>query len=230
MPHTFWYYAIKHSARMMNMIPRTYRVKLALPFMLVHGICLKHINWLPLFSHCYFHHAKDSDALHSKSQAHTMDSIFIGHSLTSNAILVYNPRNQKYYEPDSYRLGPYHLPLPVYSTIKYDGGLFVSLHWDEPAVISEPYPPGTHVEEFDQLSETTQAGMVMDIIIDPLSSPQYLIMFDDDTTRLVSSANMPALIPKPMMMLSDATHLLPHFLKLGLKLHSSMRDNYTQAS
>ncbi len=38
MPCSFWYYAIKHSARMMNMIPGRYRNQLASPFMLVHGV------------------------------------------------------------------------------------------------------------------------------------------------------------------------------------------------
>ncbi len=80
---------------MMNMIPREYRSKLASPFMLVHGTCLDPRTWLPLFSLCYFHHEKDCNALHSKSQAHTMDGILIGRSPTSNAVLVYNPRKQK---------------------------------------------------------------------------------------------------------------------------------------
>ncbi len=88
MPCTFWYYAIKHSARMMNMILGKYCGKLALPFMLVHGISPDQRTWLPLFSLYYFHHEKDSDALRSKNQAHTMDSILIGHSPTSNAILI----------------------------------------------------------------------------------------------------------------------------------------------
>jgi hypothetical protein len=100
----------------------------------------------------------------------------------------------------------------------YSGGLFVSLHQDETAVISKPYPQGTRVEEFDQLSKTTQASTVIDIPINPSSSPQYLIMFDDSTTCSVSSANMPALIPKPMMMLLDATHLLLSFLEVGSKI------------
>ena len=37
MPRTFWYYAIKHSARMMNMVPGKYGTKLTSPFMLAHG-------------------------------------------------------------------------------------------------------------------------------------------------------------------------------------------------
>ena len=143
MPWTFWYYTIKHSVRMMNMIPGKYRGKLASPFMLVHGVYPDPRTWLPLFLVCYFHHEKDSNASRSKLQAHTMDGIILGRSPTSNAILVYNPRNQRYYEPDSYKFDPYCVPSSVYPTIKYNGGLFVSLHHNNNAAISKPYPPGT---------------------------------------------------------------------------------------
>jgi hypothetical protein len=78
MPRTFWYYAIKHSARMMNMIPGKYGSKHTSPFMLAHGTRPDPSTWLPLFSRCYFHHKKDSNASHSKSQAHTMDGIVLG--------------------------------------------------------------------------------------------------------------------------------------------------------
>jgi hypothetical protein len=218
MPRTFWYYAIKHSARMMNMIPGKYGVKLASPFMLVHGTRPDPRTWLHLFSVCYFHHEKDSDASRSKSQAHTMDGIVIGRSPTSNAILVYNPRNQRYYEPDSYKIDPYRVPSSVYPTIKYDGGLFVSLHRDDNPAISEPYPPGTRVLAVDSPSGRSLSGTVMDIPFDPTSSPQYLIIFDDGTSRAVSSADMPALIPKPLSVPPDSNHLLPPFLQLGCKI------------
>jgi hypothetical protein len=140
---SFWYYAIKHSARMMNMIPGKYKTKIASPFMLVHGVRPDQRTWLPLFPISYFHHKKDSNAQRSKSQAHTLDGIVIGRSPTSNAILVYNPHNQQYYEPDSYKVDTYCLPSSVYPTIIYDGGLSVSLHHDNAPSISEPYPPGT---------------------------------------------------------------------------------------
>ncbi len=52
---------------MMNMIPGKYGNKLASPFMLAHGTRLNPRTWLPLFLVCYFHHKKDSNALHSKS-------------------------------------------------------------------------------------------------------------------------------------------------------------------
>jgi hypothetical protein len=113
--------------------------------MLVHGVRPDPRTWLPLFLLCYFHHEKDSVASHSKNQAHTLDGIVIGWSSTSNALLVYNPRNQQYYKPDSYRLDSYRLHSSVYPSIVYDGGLFVSLHRDGSALTNEPYPPGTRL-------------------------------------------------------------------------------------
>ena len=38
--------------------------------MLAHGTCHDNRTWLPLFSICYFHHEKDSDASRLKSQAY----------------------------------------------------------------------------------------------------------------------------------------------------------------
>ncbi len=111
-----------------------------------------------------------------------MVGIVIGCSPTSNAILVYNPQNQRYYKPDSYKLDPYRVPSSVYPTIKYDGGLFVSLHRDDNPPISEPYPPGTRVFKVNPNTNLSLAGTVMDIPLDLVSSPQYLIIFDDGTS------------------------------------------------
>jgi hypothetical protein len=211
MPCTFWYFAIKRLAWMMNMIPGKYCNKLASPFMLVHGKRPDTRTCLPLSSLCYFHHDKDSDASHSKHQAHTIDGIVVGRSSTSYAILVYNSQNQHYYEPDSYRFDPYHLPSSVYPNIIYNDGLFMSLHWDNSPSISKPYPPGTKVVDFDSTTNTTWSGTVMDIPMDPSTSPQYLIQFENGTTTSVTASKMPSLIPKPDINLSDTSHLLPPF-------------------
>ena len=124
MPRSFWFYAIVHSARMMNAIPGKFGGKLASPFLLVHGSGHDERTWFPLFSVCYFHHVRDGDIPCSHCQLHTLDGIAIGRSPTSNALLVYNPRTKRYYEPDSYRLDPYRLPSSVYPSLKYDGGSF----------------------------------------------------------------------------------------------------------
>ncbi len=95
MPRAFWFYAIIHAARMMNAIPGKIHRRLASPFLLVHGIGHDERTWVPLFSLCYFNHEKDRDLKRSKHQAHTMDGIIIGRCPTSNALLVYNPRNKQ---------------------------------------------------------------------------------------------------------------------------------------
>ncbi len=106
----------------------------------------------------------------------------------------------------------------VYSTIKYDGGLFVSLHRDEIALISEPFPPGTRVAQVHPTSGRTLLGTVMDIPLDPNTFPHYLILFNDGTSSSIPVAEMPDLIPKPSVDVSDNNHLLPPFLKVGLKI------------
>ena len=64
--------------------------------------------------------------------------------------------NQRYYEPDSYKINPYRLPSSVYPTIVYDGGLFVSLHCGDVPIISKPYPPGTQLEEPSSSNDTVR--------------------------------------------------------------------------
>jgi len=124
MPRAFWFYAIAHSARMMNAIPSKIHGRIASPFLLVHGVGHDERTWIPLFSICYFHHEKDGDLKRSKHQAHSMDGVIIGRSPTYNTLLVYNPCNKQYYEPDSYRIDSYRLPCSVYRDLKYGSGLF----------------------------------------------------------------------------------------------------------
>jgi hypothetical protein len=189
--------------------------------MLAHGVCPDQRTWLPIFSLCYFHHEKDSDAHRSKTQAHTMDGILLGRSPTLNAILVYNPRNQRYYELDSYKIDPYCLLSSVYPTIVYDGGLFVSLHRGDVPIINEPYPPGTWVEEPSPSNNTFRRPVtVMDIPIDPTALPQYLILFDNGSTKSIPARNMPSFIPKPQTTASNSasSHLLPPFLCVNSKI------------
>jgi hypothetical protein len=220
---------------MMNMIPGKYKGKLASPFMLIHGVRPDPRTWLPLFSLCYFHHKKESDALRSNNQAHTLDGIVIGQSSTSNALLIYNPRNQQYCKPDSYRLDSYCLPSSVYPSIVYDGDLFVSLHCDGSAPTNEPYPPGTRVAKTDPDTNITLSGTVMDIPIDLATFPQYLILFDNGTTLSIPASKMDSLIPKPNVNMSERSHLLPPFLRLNSKIAFEHEGQYhkgflTQAS
>ena len=225
-PRTFWYFTIKHSAHMMSMIPSKYHKKLASPFMLVHGVRPDPRTWHPLFLLCYFHHEKDSDTSRSKHQAHTLEGIVLGRSSTSNAILVYNPRNQWYYEPDSYRLDSYCFLSSVYPSIIHGSGLFVSLHHDGFAPPSEPYPPGTRVAKTNPATDVLLPRTVIDIPLNPAVSPQYLIQFDDGSTLSVPASQMESLIPKPAVDMTDSSHLLPPFLRINSKITFEHEGQY----
>jgi hypothetical protein len=225
MPRAFWFYAIVHSARMMNAIPGKIHGRIASPFLLVHGVGHDEQTWIPLFSICYFHHEKDGDMKRSKHQAHSMDGVIVGRSPTFNALLVYNPRNKQYYEPDSYHIDSYHLPCSIYRDLKYDGGLFCSLYRDENPPIEELYPPGTRVERVDPTSHMLLAvtGTVMDIPtfdVSPTadsstSSPSYTILFDNGTSASIPLRDMASIIPQPPVDIDSSDSqdsLLPPFL------------------
>ncbi len=101
MPRNFWFYAVVPDDERDPGPPSGWLVS---PFLLVQGVGHDERTWIPLFSIAYFHHNRDGNESRSHHQAHTMDGIVVGRSPTSNALLVYNPHNKKYYKPDSYRL------------------------------------------------------------------------------------------------------------------------------
>ncbi len=146
MPWMFWFYAITHTACMMNAIPGKHSGCIASPFLLDHGVGHDKCTWILFFSLCYFHHKRDDNQACSKHQSHTMDGIIVGCSPTSNALMVYDPHNKQYYKPNSYRLDQYHLPCLVYPDIWHDGSLFVYLLCNNNPIMEEKYPPSTQVE------------------------------------------------------------------------------------
>ncbi len=213
----------------MNTIPGKLKGALASPFLLVHGIGHNKHTWIPLFSLCYFNHEKDGDQKRSKHQAHMMDGIIVGRSPTSNALLVCNPWNKQYYEPDSYCIDSYHLPASVYADMKYDGGLFCSLLWDDNPSFEEKYPPGTWVERIDPSTKMLLAGTVMDIPFsvnvsdgsDAIMDCPYTVLFDKRTLASISLSEMADIIPKPPVDIHTTDFqdsLLPPFLCLNSKI------------
>jgi hypothetical protein len=217
---------------MMNIIPGTAKQKLVSPFMLVHGRPPDTCSWVNLFSICYFHHTKDGHIKRSKNQSNSMDGVIVGRSSTSNALLVWNPRNKQFYQPDSYRIDPYHIPGTVYPTLKYDGGLFCHLYRDGAPSQDKPYPPGTRIERFHPQFKVMRSGTVMDIPPDPTepdNSKTYLIQFDDSSTIRVPLSMMPSLLPKPPVdidVLCSSNLLLPPFLQLNNKITYEHRGQY----
>ncbi len=166
--------------------------------------------------------------------AHTMDGVVIGRSPTSNALLVYNPRNRQYYEPGNYRLYCYRLPGSVFPSLRYNGGLFCSLLRDDNPPFEEKYPPGTRVKQVDPATTMLLVGTVMDIpfpldTLGDASIQNYTVLFDNGTSASIPLEQMASLIPPPPVALDDsdaATSLLPPFLRVNSKITFEHEGQY----
>jgi hypothetical protein len=219
---------------MMNAIPVKYKNSLALPFLLTHGVGHNERMWIPLFSMCYFHYEKDGDDTQSKPMACIMDRVIVSRCLSSNAIMVYYPWNQQYYELDSYRIDSYCLPDLVYPTLKYNSILFCSLLSDDNPSFKEMYPLGMRVERIDPFTHLLLAGTVVDIPF-PLvlssknSLPHYMILFNNGTTAFVPLGGMAGIIPLPPIDVDDSdshNSLLVPFLHLNLNITYEYKGHY----
>jgi hypothetical protein len=166
-----------------------------------------------------------------------MDGVVIGRSPTSNALLVYNPRNKQHYEPDSYCFDPYRLPGLAYPSIKYNVGLFYSLLCKDNPQFEKKYPPGTQVEHIDPIINMLVSSTVMGIpfLVDISDSSEdkrdlpYTIHFDDGTTVSIPLSQMASLIPPPPvthMTTDGADSLLPPFLHLNSRITFEHEGQY----
>lgn len=222
----------------MNHVPGRYAGKLATPHMLVHGVRGNARYWAPLFSVCYFHHAWDTITgklvKRSKSQAHAVDGIVVGRSDTSNAPIVYNPRNKKFYdEVQSFRVDSHRLPGAVYakSGITYNGGLFCHLKRDGSPPQDEQFSPGTRVEEEDPRTKVLHKGTVTDIPIDPAqpdSELHYMVVFDNGVSRSVPLIDMVDMVLKPPASPVEQSQDrgIPEFYQVGRKITYEYEGQY----
>ena len=73
-----WYFALVHSASMINQIPGRLGRNLTTPFEAVHNKKLDSKTWFELFSVGYFDHTTDSAEKRSKTEDQTLDGIAVG--------------------------------------------------------------------------------------------------------------------------------------------------------
>lgn len=192
-----WYYAIRHSAMMLNQVPGRLGRKLTTPFELVHGVKPSSETWFELFSVGYFNHDMDNNESRSSSQAQTLDGIAVGRDDRSNTIIFYNPISKSYYRPPAYKLDESRLPITNFpKSIKFDGGLTCGLLRYRSQPIHEPFPPGTRVSI--QQQDALVRGTIQNVPLpftpnvasaETLNSPPpedqsttYTIRLDDGTT------------------------------------------------
>jgi len=193
----FWYYAIRHTAMMLNQIPGRLGRKLTTPYELVHGSKPQSETWFELFSVGYFNHDTDNAESRSTSQAKTLAGIAVGCDDRSNTIIFYNPITKSYYRPPAFSLDESRLPSTNFpKSIRFDGGLTCGLLRYRTDPINEPFPPGTQVS-IDHKGSIAR-GTIQNVPLpfspnvqsaeSPPNSPsidisiQYTIQLDDGTT------------------------------------------------
>jgi hypothetical protein len=88
----------------------------------------------------------------------------------------------------------------------------------------------THTD-VNPVSSSTCAGTVVDIPFDSSSSPHYLIMFDNGTTRSVhASSQCQPSFPNPSLLIQGRVIFFHPFLRLALRLHMNTMANTIKVS
>ena len=133
-----------------------------------------------------------------------MIGIAVGRSTKTNALSVYNPVTNQYYEPDTYKFDPSRLPCTEFpSRINYDGGLRAELYRHSHRNVPEPYPSGTQfkIPAADGNHDECTTAIVSPIPIrDGKGNAlpgQYLLQLHDGTTMTKTLAEMDEIADSP---------------------------------
>ena len=161
-----------------------------------------------------------------------MDGIAVRHSLMSNALLVYNPRNKNFYGPEKYHLNPYFIPSSIYPNIKYDGGLFCSLLCDEKASQDEWHPPGTWVVLEDPATCSLQSGIIWTAILIIPNSNRFssnLTNSPPSLSPLLTCQYLPQNLQFPCLQPPRTIASSRNFFSWRRRLLTSTKDDNTKA-
>ncbi|KAL7525050.1 hypothetical protein ACHAWF_001186 [Thalassiosira exigua] len=212
----YWFFAVAHSANIINQVPGRLSKKLTTPFELVHGCKPDSKTWFELFSD------------------QSLGGIAVGRDDKSNTIIFYNSISKSYYRPQAFRLDETRLPATNFpASIRYDGGLtcglFRNRNRNDP--VPKPFPPRTRVNvkrDVDTVRGTIQrvplpsSLLVNTAASDGDASPSsYTILLDDGTTVKRSFEDLTSSAPTacpPSDVIPNPFESLPHFLQLNAKL------------
>jgi hypothetical protein len=230
MPRSFWFYAIRHAAQMMNYAPGRLKNCLTTPFELVHNKKPDGRIFFDLFSTGYFNKQRDGPTLRTTTQAHTLQGIAVGRCPKSNGLEFYNPSTRSIYTTADYRLDPGRHTINEFG-LKYDGGIFVGLYSNNSSPVAEPYPPGTRLR-FQHPTKPLQSGTITAIPLGtatPLTpcDDKYLITLDDGSTLSLTLDQLdPLIIPPPATPAPSPDSLLPVWLQHGSKISYDKDGEY----
>ena len=202
MSRDYWFFALQHAARMMNMIPAKVNERLTTSFELVHRVKPDVRTWFPLFSVVFFYKEDDVDHDRNNFESDAMIGIAVGRSVKTNALRVYNPTTKQYYEPDTYKFDLSRRPSNEWpDKIQYDGGLYVNLYRDvHHNTVPEPYPPGMPfklVDDNGDIVTTIVSSIPIRNTEGSIVPDQYLLQAPNGSTIRKTLAEMDELADTP---------------------------------
>jgi hypothetical protein len=146
MPHTYWFWAIRHANQVQNYIPCKVNDELTTPFELVHGVKPDYRILFRLFSTVYWRIERDgTQDRDGVAEAQSKQGIAIGRDRKSDGLLIYCHHSKKYFVSNSYKIDEGRSTANAFN-LKYGSGIFIGLYDNSPASHGvEPYPKGTSI-------------------------------------------------------------------------------------
>ena len=105
MPSSYWYWAIRHTACVLNIFPPLqYDQTITTRYELVYRKQPDNCHLIKLFITTYFSHQKDGSKHRSPFQAQTLQGIAVGCSDIPNGLEIYNPLNKQFYTSTVFKI------------------------------------------------------------------------------------------------------------------------------
>ena len=189
-PRSYWYWAIRHTARIHNIYPIQNDSKITIPYELVYNELPDYRQLIRLFSTTYFAHTKDGVKRRSPFQAHTLQGIAIGWSEVANGLEIYNPITKQIYTSTVFKIDELNATRSLFN-LQYNGGIFQGLlSVDSTSHSTTTYPLGTPVAI--PTSTNTQKGYINSIPSDAESNQDtfYTVQLSNGQTTTIPSTTI----------------------------------------
>ena len=211
MPRSYWFWAIRHAARVHNIFPIRHNDTITTHHELVYHTKPDYRQLFRLFYTAYFSHTKNGTHKRTNVQSHSMQGIAVGWSDVANVIEIYNPVTKQLYTTTIYKLDE-HSHTKSHFNLTYDGGIFSDLlSMDTNKNIPEPYPIGTTVTTSSTTGFST--GYILAVpAAQPASNDRITLSRSTQQGRLIlSQENECFFIKKNKLGETVFKHHLPHF-------------------
>ena len=180
LPSKYWYFALKRSVEVLNMMPRTHNGTITTPFEQAFHIKPDYRNLLPMFCTAYIRQERDTGGQHKNSwSSKSLKCILVGKCNSSDSLLFYHPPSKQTLScADGFRLDTVCPPGPQFSE-SYDGDFIFTTR----SALDVIHRPPTHEQSntvFTKHDEKYYSAKVLSVPIDDNDDPYILQLNDTD--------------------------------------------------